>query len=67
MHQIGLDNWTMKLLEYAVVDNLTELRQLEQKWINKENPNNLLNIRKAFYSTEDSNLDGEFQSLNLND
>jgi len=46
----------MKLLEGKVVDNILELRQLEQKWINKENPENLLNIQKASAKYKDLKL-----------
>jgi len=37
----------MKLLEYKIVDNVSELRTLEQKWLNRENPSNLLNFKRA--------------------
>ena len=41
--KIGIENFRMKLLEAKVVENVKELRALEQKWINKENPKSLLN------------------------
>jgi group I intron endonuclease len=41
--KIGIENFRMKLLDAKVVENIKELRGLEQKWINKENPKNLLN------------------------
>jgi len=45
--KIGLNQFRMKLLECKQVDNLKELRELEQKWIDRENPNNLLNSKRA--------------------
>jgi len=53
INKIGIKNFKMKLLEGKVVDNMLELRQLEQKWINRENPINLLNIQKASANYEE--------------
>jgi len=47
MKEIGKQNFRMKLLEYKIVDNVSELRTLEQKWLNRENPSNLLNFKWA--------------------
>jgi GIY-YIG catalytic domain len=41
--KIDLDKWKIKLLEGRVVENITELRQIEQKWIDKYNKDNILN------------------------
>lgn len=47
MRKVGRSNFKMKLLEYKVVDNMQELRTLEQKWIDRENSKNLLNNKRA--------------------
>lgn len=47
MLEIGKKNFRMKLLEYKIVDNVQEMRTSEQKWIDRENPKNLLNARRA--------------------
>lgn len=47
MLEIGNKNFRMKLLDYKIVDNVQEMRTLEQKWIDRENPKNLLNTRRA--------------------
>jgi hypothetical protein len=47
MRRIGLNKWTIKLLEGRVVENTLELRSIEQKWIEKENPKYLLNFKNA--------------------
>lgn len=57
MRKIGLDKWTIKLLEGRVVDNVSELRTMEQKWIEKQNPKYLLNFKNA------SNKYGHYASL----
>ena len=43
MKKIGIDKWNIKLLEGRTVENILELRQIEQKWIEKYNSNILLN------------------------
>jgi len=66
MRITGLTNWTIKLLEAKIVDNLAELYALEQKWIDRENPNNLLNFKNAIskdYSLND--IRESFNNLNL--
>lgn len=45
--KIGLNQFRMKLLECKQVDNIKELRELEQKWLDRENPDNLLNSKRA--------------------
>jgi len=50
--KIGYNNFKMKLLEWKQVDNIQELRSIEQKWINRENPINLLNTRVAIKQKE---------------
>ena len=47
MRKIDLQYWTIKLLEARFVDNISELSQMEKKWINKENPQYILNIENA--------------------
>src|SRR5258706_16001991 len=47
MREIGIKNFKVRLLESKLVDNTHELRILEQQWINRENPINLLNNKKA--------------------
>ena len=47
MKVIGRQHFRMKLLEYRIVDNISELKIMEQKWIDRENPKNLLNSKKA--------------------
>ena len=42
MRLIGINNFKMKLLECKIVDNIEELTSLEQKWINKQNPEYLI-------------------------
>ena len=54
MCKTGISNWTIKLLEGKVVENIVELRLLEQKWIDKENPKYLLNFKNA--TKEDKSL-----------
>jgi group I intron endonuclease len=46
--KIGLHNFTIELLEWKLVNKLTELYKLEQYWMDKENPQNLLNNKKAY-------------------
>jgi hypothetical protein len=71
IRQIGIDKWVMKLLEHSVVGNIGELRILEQKWIDKENPSYLLNFKNAVLMSTSLNekreIEDEFQNLNLND
>lgn len=43
MKKIGIDKWNIKLLEGRTVENILELRQIEQKWIEKYNSSILLN------------------------
>ena len=45
--QIGVENFEMELLEWKQVKNMNELHRLEQDWMEKENPKNLLNSRSA--------------------
>jgi GIY-YIG catalytic domain len=47
MRKIGIDKWNIKLLEGRVVENIFELRQMEQKWIDKYNKDILLNEYSA--------------------
>jgi hypothetical protein len=47
MKEIGKQNYRMKLLEYKIVDNVSELRTIEQKWLDRENPKHLLNFKRA--------------------
>jgi hypothetical protein len=47
MKEIGKHHFRMKLLEHKIVDNVAELRTLEQKWLDRENPKNLLNFKRA--------------------
>lgn len=47
MRRIGLNKWKINLLEGRVVENISELRSIEQKWIEKENPKYLLNFKNA--------------------
>jgi len=52
MRLIGKQYFTMELLECKQVNKLSELYMLEQIWINKENPENLLNNKKAYKDKE---------------
>mgnify|MGYP006357186961 FL=1 len=64
MRKTGISNWTIKLLEGKVVENIVELRVLEQKWIDKENPKYLLNFKNA--TKEDKSLNEiRFQLNNI--
>ena len=64
MRKTGISNWTIKLLEGKVVENIMELRLLEQKWIDKENPKYLLNFKNA--TKEDKSLNEiRFQLNNI--
>ena len=45
--QIGVENFEMELLEWKQVRNLNELHRLEQDWMDKENPEYLLNSKRA--------------------
>jgi len=66
MRITGLTNWTIKLLEAKFVDNLAELYALEQKWIRRENPNNLLNFKNAISKDNSlNNIRDLFNNLNL--
>ena len=47
MQNIGISNFKMDLLEWKVVDNLKELRMLDQKHIERYNPELLLNSKNA--------------------
>ena len=47
MKDIGRQNFRMKLLEHRIVDNISELKTIEQKWIDRENPKHLLNSKRA--------------------
>ena len=47
MRSIGIDKFEMELLELKVVNNIRELKDLEQKYINRYKPEILLNSRKA--------------------
>ena len=47
MRRTGLSNWTIKLLEGKVVDNIADVRVLEQTLTEKENPKYLLNFKNA--------------------
>jgi len=47
MEEIGKQHFRMKLLEYTIVDTVSELRTLEQKWLNRENCSNLLNFKRS--------------------
>lgn len=44
---LGLENFEMELLEYKVVKSVDEMRMLEQKWLDKEDYENLLNSKRA--------------------
>lgn len=65
INKLGLHNFRMILLEYKVVDNLQELRQLEQKWINRENPENLLNNKRASKDKIIDSLSNELFEIKL--
>jgi group I intron endonuclease len=65
MRKIGLKNFKMILLEWKLVDNMEELYMLEQKWIDRENPANLLNSKKAFKNKSDDLF--SLKLLNIND
>lgn len=43
----GFSNFEMELLDYKIVKNIEEMRMIEQMWINKENPDNVLNLRSS--------------------
>ena len=43
----GIQNYKIILQEYKAVDNLKELTELEQKHIDKYNPEKLLNMKRA--------------------
>ena len=45
--KIGVENFEMELLEWKQVRNMNELYRLEQDWIEKQNPNYLLNSKRA--------------------
>ena len=47
MKHNGINNFRIKLLEWRQVNNLEELRHLEQTYIDKYNKNILLNDKKA--------------------
>jgi len=47
MKYIGRQHFRMKLLEHRIVDKILELKTMEQKWIDRENPENLLNSKRA--------------------
>ena len=51
MRTIGMNNFKMKLLECKIVKNMEEMSALEQKWIDKENPEYLLNFKNATKQT----------------
>ena len=64
VYKTGISNWTIKLLEVKVVENIVELMLLEQKWIDKENPKYLLNFKNA--TKEDKSLNEiRFQLNNI--
>jgi len=66
MRITGLTNWTIKLLEAKFVDNLAELYALKQKWIDRENPNYLLNFKNAVSKDNSlNNLRESFNNFNL--
>lgn len=79
MKKVGTDNWTIELLEGRVIENIFELRQIEQKWINKYNKKFLLNEYDAINkNTKKRNRDklnrqrnqdllNELKNFNLND
>ena len=48
----GINNFRIELLEWKHVDKLSELYQLEQKWIDRENPKNLLNNKKTYINAK---------------
>lgn len=56
LRRIGLDKRTIKLLESRVVENISELRSMEQKWIEEENPKYLLNFENATYEDKSLNV-----------
>jgi len=77
MRLINVENWTIHLLEAKFVKNITELRKLEQNWIDKENPKNLLNFNNAIMKdlslrdmkslkTEIENIESELNNLDIN-
>jgi len=43
----GIHNYKIILQEYKAVENLKELTELEQKHIDKYNPEKLLNMKRA--------------------
>ena len=47
MRKIDFQYWTIKLLEARFVDNISELSQMEKKWINMANPQYILTIDNA--------------------
>ena len=47
MREIDLHFWTIELIEARFVNKISELRQMEQKWIDLENPMYLLNHKNA--------------------
>ena len=46
--KIGVENFEMELLDFKQVRNMNELHRLEQDWIDRENPEYLLNSKRAF-------------------
>ena len=46
-NQLGVENFEMQLLEWKQVRNMNELHRLEQDWIDRENPEYLLNSKRA--------------------
>lgn len=79
MGKIGIDKWTIKLLEARIVENILELRTIEQKWIEKYNKDILLNGHNAINKDENRRLSkqkyikknkeflNELKNFNLND
>ena len=53
MNEIGFDKFSIQLLEEVYVSNEEELRQIEDNYISQQNPDLLLNEKRAFRKAED--------------
>jgi group I intron endonuclease len=63
MQKVGLENWTMKLLDVKFVTSKPELFSLEQTWINRFNPVHLLNFRNVITEEKSMNVKKEAQQI----
>jgi group I intron endonuclease len=63
MRKIGLEKWTVKLLDIKFVNSKSELFSLEQTWINRFNPAHLLNFKNAITEEKSLNVKKEAQQI----